>query len=367
MTREICIAAVLLTNLLAVQTLHAQDRVRIRVGYLPASHDVLLFIAKDNGLFPPELEVELVAYKNSGDILRELAAERIDIGIPGIAAPVNFIAGGHKFTIIGGAAAESAAVVVPVKDAKRFLGKPFPEKIRAFRGLKIGTVRQSTGDALFRKAIRDAGMIDAVDIREYSDPNALLAELRNQYINAAVLWSPHMSRAEAGEPPMKIVLWLGEVLTNHVCCRQVVRDSFMQTQRRAVVLYLAGIIRAMRFYRDPTNRQAIVQTAANWVKGTPPDILEKELFLPDADHNHATRTTLSVDLNQEGIRRYVEAMKDTSGFDRPKVQEILSKVDPTAMRDAYIYLGIPAREAEDCVTNGYDRCPLEKKKKIKTK
>jgi ABC-type nitrate/sulfonate/bicarbonate transport system substrate-binding protein len=329
---------------------------------LPATHDVLLFVAKDQGLFPAELDIELISYKNSGDILRDLAADRIDLGIPGVAAPVNFIAGGHKFTIVGGAAAQSAAVVVLDTDAKRFLGKSLKEKLEAFRGLRVGTVRQSTGDALFRKAVYDARLSQSIDIREYSDPNALLSELKSQFINAAVLWSPHMSRAEAGDPKMKIVMWLSEVLPNHVCCRQVVQDSFLQARRQSVVLYLVGVLRAARFYRDAKNRPVVLDIAGKWIKGTPRDILERELFIADADHKGATRTTLSADLNQDGIRDYVNAMRDTFGFDQQKVQSNLAKVDSTVLTEAYQYLGMAPNEAQICVKKGMNQCSFGKAK-----
>jgi NitT/TauT family transport system substrate-binding protein len=327
--------------------------VAIRVGYLPATHDILLFIAKDASLFPNSLQVETVPYKNSPDMLRDLAAQRLDLAIPGVAAPLNFISSGHEFTIVGGAAAESAAVVVPLSEARRFEGQSTLQRIKNFKGLRVGTVRQSTGDALFRKALKDAGVLDSVDIREYGDPNALLSELRNQFIDGAVLWSPHMSRAEASVPQMKIVLWLGEVLPHHVCCRQVVRDSFLRTQRKSVVLYLAGIIRAMEFYQSPSHHEQVIGIARHWISGTPDDILEKELF-SDKINKTPPRTTVSVDLDKDGIQNYVDAMKSISGLDSAKV---MAKVDATLMQDAYEYLGLSQSDAAKCTAQGFIGCP----------
>jgi ABC-type nitrate/sulfonate/bicarbonate transport system substrate-binding protein len=331
----------------------------IRIGYLPATHDTLLFIAVEQQLFPPEISVKLTAYKNSADILKDLAAQSLDLGIPGIAAPVNFIASGHPFSIVGGAAAESAAVVVPASQSAKFLAAKGSAKLQLFRGLRVGTVRQSTGDALFRKAIRDAGLEKAVDIREYNDPTALLAELRGQFINAAVLWSPHMSKAEDGQPPMKIVLWMDEVLPSHVCCRQVVHDAFLKQQRTAVVAYLAGIIRAMKFYSDVNNKERVLTIAAKWIPGTSREILEKELYIPDPAHHGHSRTTLSTDLNEDGIKDYVKAMEKTTGLESSK-PSILDKVDRTAMVSAYKYVGLSDSEAERCVSQGFARCAADK-------
>lgn len=330
----------------------------VRVGYLPATHDTLLFIAADQQLFPKEITVTLTAYKNSGDILRDVSAQHLDIGVPGIAAPVNFISSGQPLSIVGGAAAESAAVVVPAAQAARFLSKQGAAKVAAFRGLKVGTVRQSTGDALFRKAIRDAGV--AVDVREYSDPNALLQELRSQLIDAAVLWSPHMSRAEEGQPPMKIVMWMDEILPGHVCCRQVVHDGFLASHRTAVEYYLAGIIRAMKFYRNEQNHDRVLAIAEKWIPGTSRGILEKELYVADPGHHDHSRTTLSADLNADGIEKYVRAMEKTTGLAASKPAAIINKVDRMAMIGAYQFLGLTAVEAERCVTQGFDHCPTAK-------
>ncbi|HLG58127.1 MAG TPA: ABC transporter substrate-binding protein [Vicinamibacterales bacterium] len=328
----------------------------VRVGYLPATHDTLLFIALEERLFSAQIAVDPRQYKASPDILKDLAAQHIDLGIPGIAAPVNFISSGQPFSIVGGAAAESAAVVVPTARAAQFLGKSLSAKMAAFRGLRVGTVRQSTGDALFRKAVRDAGLVTVVNIREYADPNALLAELRSQFIDAAVLWSPHMSRAEEGTSPMKIVMWMDEVLPSHVCCRQVVHDGFLASRRQAVVHYLAGIIRAMKFYQEPKNKERILAIAAKWIPGNSPAILEKELYIADADHHNHPRTTLSADLNMDGISTYVSAMAKTTGLNSSKTGPVLAKVDRRALVEAYRTLGLSASEAERCVSQGFSRC-----------
>src|SRR5688572_12054086 len=115
----------------------------IRVGYLPATHDSLLFIAKSRNLFPAGLTVELNKYTSSPDILNDLRGEKIDVGIPGVAAPIDFIKGGAPFTIVGGAAEKSAAVVVIPKYAQAFKNPrlTLAEKMGLFKGLVIGSVK----------------------------------------------------------------------------------------------------------------------------------------------------------------------------------------------------------------------------------
>src|SRR4051812_12473582 len=102
--------------ILGLQTLRGADappkEFLMRVGYLPATHDTLLFIAAEEKFFPANLEVQLIKYTSSPDILNDLRGQKIDVAIPGVAAPVQRIAEGAPFVVVGGAAQESAAVVV---------------------------------------------------------------------------------------------------------------------------------------------------------------------------------------------------------------------------------------------------------------
>ncbi|MBI2195312.1 MAG: ABC transporter substrate-binding protein [Planctomycetes bacterium] len=92
----------------------AQPVGTLRVGYLPATHDTLLFVAAAEGLVERQgVKVDMREYKNSPDALRALEAGEVDVAIPGIAAPMYRIAAGSDLAIVGGAAWYSAAIVCP--------------------------------------------------------------------------------------------------------------------------------------------------------------------------------------------------------------------------------------------------------------
>lgn len=77
-------ALILLTLLPAASS----ARTVVRVGYLPATHDALLFISKEEGLFNrSKIDVQVRTYDNSVQILNDLKNGLLDIGIPGLATP----------------------------------------------------------------------------------------------------------------------------------------------------------------------------------------------------------------------------------------------------------------------------------------
>lgn len=344
----------------------AQDppqKYTLKVGYLPATHDTLLFIAVHEKLFAPNLDVQLVKFSSSPDILNELRGGSVDVAIPGIAAPVQRIAEGAPFTIVGGAAQESAAVVVqPKYKAKFFDGDQLRTKdvrMRAFTKMKIGSVKLSTGDALFRCAIMDDKVSVSID-DSYHNPKDVLADLKGGRLDAAVLWSPHMTTAE--KDGMSIVLWLGEILPNHVCCRQVVRQDYLSTNRPAVVLYLAGLIRAKSLYdasqRSPDDEVRVLRAVGEYVL-TPPDDLKKELF------GKQPRTKLSVDLNQPGIEAYLNKMAQEKIIIPAQIEQVKKKIDASLLYDAYRNVGLSKEQAQIATTGGFESLPEEARARIR--
>jgi NitT/TauT family transport system substrate-binding protein len=334
----------------------------LKVGYLPATHDLLLFIAHDAHFAEEEgIDLQLSQFHNSPEILQALVAETIDVGIPGIAAPVMYISNGAPLHIIGGAAKNSAAVVVVPKFAQRFDGKSPDAKLQLFKGMRIGTVKQSTGDAIFRHSLKEAGLLLDVDIREFVSPAEVLTALQSGGLDGAVLWSPHMSTAETKQMP--IVLWIYELMKEHehVCCRQVVQNTYLRRHRPALVAYTKALIRAMRFYQDPAHKQDVLAIVSRYIPGTSQDILQKELY------GESPRTTISVDISQDEIARYVEAMEKSGDLSAAQGRAAIASIDSTIILDAYKSLGLPISEADDCVRNGFLAFPFHLKKQPSTR
>lgn len=349
---------VITLSLLGIPLASAQDfstNYVITVGYLPATHDTLLFIALREKFFPKNLDVRLVKYSSSPDALNELRAGRVDIAIPGVAAPIQRIADGEPFTIVGGAAQESAAVVVkPAHREKFFEGnklRSLDARVQAFSKMKVGSVKLSTGDALFRCVVMDKQVPVSID-DSYHNPKDVLFDLKGGKLDAAVLWSPHMTTAE--NDGMPIVLWLGEVLPRHVCCRQVVRDDYLSANREALVLYLVGLIKARVLYESAqtsaNDRERVLKAVGEYVLN-PVAVLEKELF---SNNGEPPRTKLSVDLNQQGIADYLVKMAQGKIIDDAQIDRVNKRIDSSLLYDAYRRLNLSEEQAKMAVNKGFD-------------
>ncbi|MEP7008988.1 MAG: ABC transporter substrate-binding protein [Acidobacteriota bacterium] len=326
----------------------------VRVGYLPATHDALLFVAKELKLFDvTKVDVQLKPYENSVQILNDLKSGLLDIGIPGVATPAAEIGGKAPLSIIGGAAAESAALVVqpelaqPMANAQSVNGK-----VLLLKGKKVGAVRGSTGLAIFRQALVHAGLAEkSLDVRSFSKPSEIISALVTHDLDAGLLWSPHMTLAEG--KGLRIGLWMTEVLPHHVCCRQVARDDYLANES-AVVEYLAGLLRADRLLRKARNNRGERDRVFQAIRNYMPTLNEKEISLELFDAH--PRTTVSADISRQGIHDYLEAMQTAGLMRKDQCQNVEEKVKPIYLQKAFERLGCSANVAKSCVDKGAAAC-----------
>jgi len=334
----------------------------IRVGYLPATHDTLLFIALEERLFPSNLRVEPHRYSNSAEVLQHLAAGDIDLGIPGIAAPARYIGSGAEFLIVGGAATKSAALVARQELAKEFPDYPnrklTDDEIRQFfvklRGRRVGTVVQSTGDSIFRSAIPKEWMRQII-IQTKNSPSEILTDLQAGSLDAGVLWSPHMTRAE--NSGMKIVLWMYQILPEHVCCRMVCAQEFAKKNPESLSAFLAGILKANERFQLEGHRE-IMRTVNKYLSPALADAdLELELF-GDRVRGIPPRTSISPDLYEKGVDEYLKRMEEAQILTKEQRERVRGNVVRTYLVRAYnlVFPRLSDNEADKCARDGYKVC-----------
>lgn len=328
--------------------------VQVRVGYLPATHDALLFIAKDLRLFDStKIEVQEKPYDNSVQILSDLKSGILDIGIPGVATPASEIGGRAPLSIIGGAAAESAALVVQPELLQAFqVAHGAKAKVLLLRGKKVGAVRGSTGLAVFRQALAQAKMdAKAIDLRDFSKPSDIISALLTHDLDAGLLWSPHMTLAE--DKGLKIGMWMTEILPHHVCCRQIARDAFLANDQ-AVVEYLVGLLKADKLLREarhnPATKARILSAIRKYITTLSDRQIELELF------SARPRTTVSPDVDREGIQRYLTAMQTAGLMRKDQCDHVEEKIRPVYLQKAYERLGCSPTVAKTCVTKPAAEC-----------
>lgn len=345
---------------------HAQPPpTELRVGYLPATHDSLLFIALERKLFPADVRVAPVKHTNSGEILQKLEAGDLDMGIPGIAAPARYIGSQSPFIIVGGAATRSAALVVSASRVAEFSFVKSEtltpaELDRVFATLKskrIGTVTQSTGDSIFRSAVARRRLGPSVSIQTKPSPSDILNDLQAGSLDAGVLWSPHMTRAEG--MGMKIILWMDQLLHNHVCCRLVARDDYVKKHPAAVTSFLTGILKANHeFSKLPPDtvftilNRYLVPTLSN-------DALRIELY-GDPAKGILPRTSISPDIYEGRIKEYLAAMRDAELLSTRQSDLVERGINQLHMTRAYkqAFPALTEAQAQRCAIEGFNKCQI---------
>ncbi|MGE5623842.1 MAG: ABC transporter substrate-binding protein [Methanocella sp.] len=234
--------------------------VRIRIGHLPIPGQILHFIAQAKGYFSDEgLDVELTPITSSTNIFNALKAGKLEAAAGGTAAPLIFIANGAPFTIVGGLMGEGTALLVKPADAAKY------KNLAAFKGKKIATVRLSTGDVLFRGALKRAGIDPEKDVQflEFKSAVESIAALDSGKVDAAVSWPPYSESSEVRKSSV-VSIWSGAVAPHHTCCRLVVRDDFLKENPDAVVRLLKAYVKAAKFFTQKPEES--VQLASQYLK-----------------------------------------------------------------------------------------------------
>ncbi|SDF24622.1 ABC transporter substrate-binding protein [Sporomusa acidovorans] len=257
------------------------DKIKFKIGYLPAVGHILYFVAKEKGFYEQEgLDVELFQFTNSGEGLNAIKAGKLDAGSFGTAAPQVFIAKGTPFVDIGGMQSEGHAVVAKPENAGQF------STPQGFIGKKVATVRLATGDAVWRSAMSKAGIDwkNQVTIQELDSPTAVLEAVKKGAADAGLVWVPFSEMAE--QQGLKIVTWSSEYMDGHVCCRVVALEDKLQSNKEAYIRYARASIRAYDFYIN--NQEETLAIAGKYVK-LDKELLKKGLYggrihsIPDPD------------------------------------------------------------------------------------
>ncbi|MBI5167174.1 MAG: ABC transporter substrate-binding protein [candidate division NC10 bacterium] len=317
---------------------YGKEPVKIRVGYLPATHDILFFIAQDKGYFKEEgLDVEAYAFRNSGEVLEAMKAGKLDMGIPGIAAPIAFIAKGAPFKMVGGAAWFSAGIVAKPERAHEF------KSLKDFKGKTIATTRLATGDATWRWGLVQAGLDLKKDvvIKEFASPGDASAAVQAGHVDAAVLWQPHETIAE--QRGLKIVKWVKEIYP-HPCCRQVAHEDYIARHPEGVVAYLKGIIRAEAFFRDPKNKEEVVKIGQKWLRLD--ESVIRKAFVEIDPLLGEPRTSVGARLGVVEASKYVDMMLEIGYIDKEGAVRAKAALVPDYLIKAYKELGLAKTDAE---------------------
>ena len=305
-----------LASLALSATSDAQEKVSLKVGYLPVTGHAKFFIAKDEGFFDKEgLNVELIEFANSADGLAALRAGKLDAGAFGTTAPLVHVAKGADIRIIGGVMGEDAALVTTAENASKI------KDISDLKGKKVATVRLATGDAVLRGALDKAGISWKNDLQifELKNPPAVIEAVKSGQVDAGLVWGPHDFRAE--EQGLKVVIRSRLLQPGHPCCRLTVVGAEADKRPEVWVKFIRAFLKAQEFTTQ--NHEKTVADIANHIK------LDQVLI--DKAYYHGFLDQSS-DPNKKGIELFWETMK-SSGFVDSN-EDIAKHIDTTLYKQA---------------------------------
>ena len=237
--------AALLLAFAVVLPASAQEKIKLRAGYLPVTGHAKFFVAFEEGFFAQEgLDVELVEFANSADGFAALRGGKLDIGAFGTTAPLVHVSKGADIRIIGGVMGEDASLIATPENAASI------KSIADLKGKKIATVRLATGDAVLRGALDQAGLNWKTDVQifELKNPAAVQEAVKSGQVDVGVTWGPFDLRAE--QAGLKVVIRSRSLSPGHPCCRLSVNTRDVNERPEVLVRFLRAFLRAEKFAQD---------------------------------------------------------------------------------------------------------------------
>jgi len=268
------IIAAFLLSIFMMSVAVAADLPRLRVGYVPEPAHGLYFVAKEKGYFKEEgVDVELFQFASASEGMAALKAEKLDVGTFGTTAPLLFISKGSDFTFFGGMMIGGQAIVARPDRLAELSGKD----LKVYKGKKIGLVKLSTGDVVFKGALKKAGIDWKKDITfvELGSPTAVVEAVKKGVVDAGLLWPPHFSLAEK-HSGLKVAHYLEEFYPKYTCCRIVAPTAKLNADKETYRRFLTALIRAYRFYK--TNPEETIQIYTKALK-IDEDIVRNETYV----------------------------------------------------------------------------------------
>lgn len=254
---------------------------KLRVGYIPEPAHGLYFVAKEKGYFEEEgVEVDLFQFGSAAEGLAALKAEKLDVGTFGTTAPLLFISKGSEFTFIGGMMIGGQAIIARPERLAELSGK----NLKVYKGKKVGLVKLSTGDVIFKGALKKAGIDYKKDITfvELGTVASVVEAVKKGSVDAGLVYPPHYSLAEKNYG-LKVTHYIEDFYPDYTCCRIVAHTKQVNASPDTYRKFLAALIRAYRFYK--TNPDETVKIYAKALK-IDEDIIRNETYVKKvADSN----------------------------------------------------------------------------------
>ncbi|MBU5613244.1 ABC transporter substrate-binding protein [Geomonas azotofigens] len=247
---------------------------KLRVGYVPEPAHGLYFVAKEKGFFKDEgVDVDLYQFGSAAEGMAALKADKLDVGTFGTTAPLVFISKGSEFTFIGGMMIGGQAIITRPERLAELSGKD----LKVYKGKKIGLVKLSTGDVIFKGALKKAGIDYKKDVNfvEFGSVAAVVEAVKKGAVDAGLVFPPHFSLAEKNHG-LKVAHYIEDFYPDYTCCRIVAPTAQVKANPDTYRRFLAALIRAYRFYKTNPDETVKIYTRALKIDE---DIIRNETYV----------------------------------------------------------------------------------------
>lgn len=296
------------------QTQNAGSLTKLSVGYLPSPGHLLYFIAQEEGYFKDEgLDVELVMFNENNSELAALESGKIDVGAFGSSELVTYMAQGHELSVFAGAMKAGHGIIV--KDS---VVEGVPKEnwsLDLLAGKKIGVESVDSGHIVYREALKQLGYDDDnVEFVIFADGADAYASLKNDAIDAAILYAPYRILAE--NEGYTILSNSGEVdgFHDHVCCRQAALTSKLKEDPQTYKSFLRALIKAYKFYKE--DHEKSIDDIAVYVD-VEKDLLEADTYDYDVE-------IANPDPDVANMTTFYEALVDLGFVDEFEISKFLT-------------------------------------------
>ena len=304
-TLAVLVSALLLTSLLYAggKKEPAKEAQTIKFGVTPGTiRTAVVLLADHLGYYKEEgVDVEIREVANATAALTSisLAKGELDIWGTGIVPDLNFIANGSDLVIFEGTAAEGGAIVAKPENVAKFKDIT-PAN---YNGIKIATVRADTAWVVSRAHLEKVGIdVNSIQVIEV-DSQVNVAEAVNK--GEAVLGFLPAEFARKYAEKVDVVYEVGELEPLYVCCRQVTARTTLEQKRDELIKFTKANLRALKYYSDPANRDAVVSYLAEYSSQST-DYVYNYLF--------ENRTIMTLNPNKQGVIDYYNSLVSAGYF-----------------------------------------------------
>ena len=236
----------------------AEGLTKVRIGYVAEPAHGLFFLAQEKGYFKDAgLDAELLEFTSAVEGFNSLLSDKLDVATFGSTGPLFFIAKGADIGIFGGIMIEGQAMLVRPENYEYFKQKD----IKIFKGKKIGLIRTTEADFIFKDALKKAGLDWKKDVTivELPSPAAVTEAVNKKLVDVGFSWPPNYSLAVKNYG-LKVPHYFSEYYPRYTCCRLSSTNKKLKEQPQLYKNVLVALIRAYDFYKNHPDETVKIYT-----------------------------------------------------------------------------------------------------------